>query len=54
MRICSRGRWWRSWSREAGATDTTRRFGSRVVDLAPPAAAPATRLGLQPRVLFRV
>jgi len=35
-------------------TRTIRRFGSWVVDLTPPAAAPATHLDLEPRVLFRV
>jgi TnpA family transposase len=33
---------------------TIRRFGSWVVDLTPPDRAPATRLDLEPRVLFRV
>jgi TnpA family transposase len=35
-------------------TRTIRRFGSWVVDLTPPATAPATRLDLESRVLFRV
>jgi TnpA family transposase len=35
-------------------TRTIRRFGNWVVDLAPPASAPTTRLDLEPRVLFRV
>src|SRR5271166_1879362 len=35
-------------------TRTIRRFGSWVVDLTPPDRAPATRLDLEPRVLFRV
>ena len=35
-------------------TRTIRRFGSWVVDLTPPSAAPVTRLDLEPRVLFRV
>jgi TnpA family transposase len=35
-------------------TRTIRRFGSWVVDLTPPAQAPATRLDLESRVLFRV
>ena len=35
-------------------TRTIRRFGSWVVDLTPSAAAPTTRLDLEPRVLFRV
>ena len=33
-------------------TRTIRRFGDWVLDLAPPAGAPATRLDLEPRVLF--
>lgn len=33
-------------------TRTIRRFGDWIVDLAPPADAPATRLDLEPRVLF--
>ena len=35
-------------------THTIRRFGDWVVDLTPPATAPATRLDLEPRVLFRI
>ena len=35
-------------------TRTIRRFGNWVVDLTPPDHAPATRLDLEPRVLFRV
>ena len=35
-------------------TRTIRRFGSWVVDLSPPTTAPATRLDLESRVLFRV
>ncbi len=35
-------------------TRIIRRFGSWVVDLTPPETAPATRLDLEPRVLFRV
>ena len=35
-------------------TRTIRRFGNWVVDLTPPDRAPATRLDLEPRVLFRV
>ncbi len=33
-------------------TRTIRRFGDWVLDLAPPAGTPSTRLDLQPRVLF--
>lgn len=33
-------------------TRTIRRFGDWVLDLAPPAGAPSTRLDLEPRVLF--
>ena len=33
-------------------TRTIRRFGDWILDLAPPAGAPSTRLDLEPRVLF--
>lgn len=35
-------------------TRTIRRFGNWVVDLTPPQTTPATRLGLEPHVLFRI
>jgi Tn3 transposase DDE domain len=35
-------------------TRTIRRFGNWIVDLTPPDHTPATRLDLEPRVLFRV